>query len=405
MESSLFAASNHLFLCKLQSAISTSQDTLPSLKLPLTPVSKAAALDSNLSPLLLKLTNVHAIVSRCSNAKTGLQATSFANFRATGAVSLPCQIYLFNFQLRARETILADVFPQFRRESLDVVVDLRRILLPEEGWITLTGLKMTGRKTTLRGITHRIRNITKLGFEPAMQNASLSLADADRRLLETRKHFKSQIAASKKKREDLEVRQADLQQLMDRFESFIHDNEAKRTRAINKYLIERQMIEEKTIEGIKLRGDFGKAKLAYENMKRKVDEYRKYESYLMQVIDLLPADYIKIADNPLVGLIMRYNTLSGTYQSLLTEMNIKSENIREVHSQLQALREEHASRILTLNSQLADLYKERAVKSERIQQNAQQFDQDLKEMRNQEYITTMRMILAALNTNKGERRA
>ncbi len=85
-------------------------------------------------------------------------------------------------------------------------------------------------------------------------------------------------------------------------------------------------------------------------MKKRVQLYKKYENYLMHVIDLLPPgkffkfaslawssicliflsdtlDYIKIADNVLGGLIMRYNTLYETNLSLRKEMNEKSEHV------------------------------------------------------------------------------
>ncbi|VDM23863.1 unnamed protein product [Hydatigera taeniaeformis] len=225
--------------------------------------------------------------------------------------------------------------------------------------------------------------LLKTGYGTSPDNTATSLTNSEIRLLEMRKKFRSQIAESRKRREDLAMRQEDLRFQMKRFEGFIRDNEAKRLRAVKKYLTERQIIEEKTKEGIELRVEFGKAKIACEAMRRKVEEYKKYESYLMDVIDLLPPDYIKIADNVLLGLIMRYNTLYGTYQSLLAEMNTKSKNIREAHTRLQALREEHASRILTLNSKLADLYKERSANSEQLQQLVQKFDQDHRELRKQ----------------------
>uniref|UniRef100_A0A5K3FYG3 DUF4200 domain-containing protein n=1 Tax=Mesocestoides corti TaxID=53468 RepID=A0A5K3FYG3_MESCO len=232
------------------------------------------------------------------------------------------------------------------------------------------------------------------------------LADSDRRLLEKRKQFQTQIAESKKKREDLMSRQENLLYQMMRFDGFIRDNEAKRVRAVSKYLTERRMIEEKTEEGARLRVEFGKAKLAYEQMRNKVEEYKKYEAYLMRVIDLLPPDYIKIADNVLGGLIVRYNTLYTTNQSLLSEMNKKSESIREANAQLQSLREEHCSRILTLNSKLADLYGERDRNNEQRQRLMQRFYQNHKELRNQEYILTLRKILSALgsNSSKAERK-
>lgn len=49
---------------------------------------------------------------------------------------------------------------------------------------------------------------------------------------------------------------------MKRFEGFIRDNEAKRVRAVKKYWTERQIIEEKTKEGVELRVEFGRAKIA-----------------------------------------------------------------------------------------------------------------------------------------------
>lgn len=58
------------------------------------------------------------------------------------------------------------------------------------------------------------------------------------------------------------MRQENLRYQMKRFEGFIRDNEAKRVRAVKKYWTERQIIEEKTKEGVELRVEFGRAKIA-----------------------------------------------------------------------------------------------------------------------------------------------
>nr|VZI27992.1 unnamed protein product [Spirometra erinaceieuropaei] len=118
-------------------------------------------------------------------------------------------------------------------------------------------------------------------------------------------------------------------------------------------------------------------------MKKKVQQYKTFEEYLMQVIDMLPPDYIKIADNVLGGLIMRYNTLYETNISLLKEMNEKSEQIREAHAKLVSLREEHASHILTLNSELAALYTKRERRNESFQRHEQRFNNTHRELRAQ----------------------
>lgn len=67
-------------------------------------------------------------------------------------------------------------------------------------------------------------------------------------------------------------------------------------------------------------------------------------------------------------------------------LSLCSSQIREAQARLQALREEHASRILTLNSKLADLYKERGANNEQLQQLVQTFDQGHKELRKQVWV-------------------
>lgn len=51
------------------------------------------------------------------------------------------------------------------------------------------------------------------------------------------------------------------------------------------------------------------------------------QSCIIHFGSVFVSDYIKIADNVIGGLIMRYNTLYETNLSLVKEMNEKSEHV------------------------------------------------------------------------------
>ncbi|VDO04046.1 unnamed protein product [Rodentolepis nana] len=253
---------------------------------------------------------------------------------------------------------------------------------------------------------------------------------------------------NKKKRQDIAVmqrergREREFCDQVKRFEGFILENEAKEERTDEKFFEELKLKEEDVKEFEKLKQQYTEIIPKLGDMEEKVDKYSICESYLLQIASLLPPDYIKMADDAPMGIIMRYNTLADTYRSLLDEMKAKSAQIRDLNSQLQSLREEHANRVLTVNSRLADLYKEHAINDEIVQQSNQNFYQDIKQIRNgmelfgtvirsiynlvgkcrwpytwnskeedtlsvklnriEEYINTMRMILAELNENEDE---
>ncbi|KAM3173193.1 hypothetical protein ACTXT7_012982 [Hymenolepis weldensis] len=199
----------------------------------------------------------------------------------------------------------------------------------------------------------------------------------------TRSGRHKQILENKKKRQDLAMLQREFYDQVKRFEGFIRENEAKEERTDEKFFEELKLKEEDAKEFQQLKQQYREVIPKLEEMEEKVDKYSICESYLLEIASLLPRDYIKMADDDPLGIIMRYNTLADTYKSLLNEMNTKSEQIRELNSQLQSLREEHANRVLTVNSRLADIYKEHAVNDEIVQQNTQKFYQDIKEIRSE----------------------
>ncbi|KAL7053684.1 hypothetical protein AAHC03_026928 [Spirometra sp. Aus1] len=227
------------------------------------------------------------------------------------------------------------------------------------------------------------KDITKSIYGAALLRKQIKLAEADRLLLEKRRYFQRKITASTARRTNLTNRQLELRDQMKKFEGFVRDNEAKRVRAISKYQTEMYLCKVRAREEADLKTELARVKQVYEKMKKKVQQYKTFEEYLMQVIDMLPPDYIKIADNVLGGLIMRYNTLYETNISLLKEMNEKSEQIREAHAKLVSLREEHASHILTLNSELAALYTKRERRNESFQRHEQRFNNTHRELRAQ----------------------
>ncbi|CAH8590534.1 unnamed protein product [Dicrocoelium dendriticum] len=204
-----------------------------------------------------------------------------------------------------------------------------------------------------------------------IEERSATLLDVSQTLWQKRKYFSEQMVTSCSRRDQLE---RDLKYLHERkvkCQSIIRDNDSKRWRALQKFCSDNYLCTVRKKEKQMLNAELRKAKQTFATLNARASDLRKYELYMLNVISSLPKDYIKLADDAVAGLMMRYNTLYETNTSLRREMEAKAEEVRVAQSDLKSLVEAHRILLFGKNSELSELYTHRE-KMNDLFQGAQQ---------------------------------
>lgn len=188
-----------------------------------------------------------------------------------------------------------------------------------------------------------------------------------------RRQFAERMTACKRKEEELKKKQTQIRERVNKFEKFIEENDAKRRRAIQKYQTELKLKNQKNGELDVLTIELEQLKSRNEGLQAKLAKYSVYEKFLMKVLDQLPEDYLEANDSMLMGIMMRFRTLSATNQSLVQMLIDTSDQVETEQQKLQDLNQEHTQDLLLMNSELAALQE----KLEESMQKKEKIDQFL----------------------------
>ncbi|XP_068730220.1 coiled-coil domain-containing protein 42 homolog [Montipora capricornis] len=170
-----------------------------------------------------------------------------------------------------------------------------------------------------------------------------------------RNQFAERMAACKQKEEELKKKQTQIRERVGKFEKFIEENDAKRRRAIQKYQTELKLKNQKNRELDVLSTELEQLKARNMALQAKLAKCSVYEKFLMKVLDQLPEDYLEANDAMLMGIMMRFRTLSATNQTLVQMLVDKSDQVEAEQQRLQDMNQEHTQSVLLMNSQLASL--------------------------------------------------
>jgi len=188
-----------------------------------------------------------------------------------------------------------------------------------------------------------------------------------------RRQFAERMAACKAKEEELKKKQTQIRERVGKFEKFIEENDAKRRRAIQKFQTELKLKKQKNRELDILSTELEQLKARNGALQAKLARYSVYEKFLMKVLDQLPEDYLEANDSMLMGIMMRFRTLSATNQSLVQMLGDTSDQVETEQQKLQDLNQEHTQNLLLMNSELAALQE----KLEETVQRKEKIDQFL----------------------------
>ncbi|CAK8673787.1 unnamed protein product [Clavelina lepadiformis] len=203
---------------------------------------------------------------------------------------------------------------------------------------------------------------------------AIEVEQIDAELAEKRDLFRKRMAANKTKEEALKRKQEKIKERVGKFDRFLKENEAKRTRALRKYQIEVRENKIKAKDLVELKTELERLSEAKNMLMKKLESHKKFETYLMHVIDALPEDYLEMTgENMIQSVIQRHEGLSATYTGLLARNSMMTSEIESGQRELDMMKQERNNQKMVINSQMADLqkYQEQLVqRNRRLEQQA-----------------------------------
>ncbi|EDO38155.1 predicted protein [Nematostella vectensis] len=200
------------------------------------------------------------------------------------------------------------------------------------------------------------------------------MAESDKYKLELEEQKKNVFVTQLREEDDEDVETRKYQvvnEIRDRvgkFEKFIKENEAKRRRAVQKYQTELKLKDQKSKEEEILAAELQQLKARKHSLEAKIAKYSVYEKYLLKVLDFLPEDYLEASDSMLMGIMMRFRTLSATNHTLMQMLSDKADGVEQSQQKLLDMNNNHTQHLVLINSELAHLQQ---ILEETSQKNAE----------------------------------
>lgn len=174
--------------------------------------------------------------------------------------------------------------------------------------------------------------------------------------LEAKRHeFRQRMETCAQRQVEVQKKQQRMKDRVSKFEKFIQENEAKRRRAIQKYQQEVRLNDQKTSEYDQLLEQLEELKARHAYLADKLVKYKKFQDYLMRVIEAMPEDYLPSSEDKVKGLMMRHRTLSESNLDLIKNVEVMQDQVEEIKQELEALKQEHAQQSVSDSSALARL--------------------------------------------------
>ncbi|XP_053525882.1 cilia- and flagella-associated protein 73 isoform X3 [Artibeus jamaicensis] len=159
------------------------------------------------------------------------------------------------------------------------------------------------------------------------------LADVDRGLQAQKEVFQTTMAALKERREQLEQKQQKLKGSFHRFDKFLQDSEARRSRTLQRAVEERQRAGRQEAEALRLRAQMEELQRERARLQRRLLRLEPCAHLLEQVLDQLP-EFQEVPE-----LVAHFDALADTLAELkLTERQRLAE-LEEARARLRRLRD------------------------------------------------------------------
>ncbi|CAG5127421.1 unnamed protein product [Candidula unifasciata] len=167
-----------------------------------------------------------------------------------------------------------------------------------------------------------------------------------------RYEFKQRMEMCAHRQAELQRKQQQMKDRVEKFEKFIQENDAKRRRAIQKYQQEVRQKEQKALEFISLSDQLQHLKTRHQALQTKLRKYKVYEEYLQNVVDAMPEDYLPATEDKIKSLMMRYKTLSESNKHLVNNLEAMADELEECKIVLEMMNQDHQKSRLASTSQI-----------------------------------------------------
>lgn len=178
------------------------------------------------------------------------------------------------------------------------------------------------------------------------------LCDYQQLLDERRERFRQSCAQWAQKREDLQSRSRQLKERVNNFEKHLHENDAKRQRALVKAHSERRVRELKEQEQQLLQDALRVESHRAQSIRRQIYSHKQFEGFLAFVLASLPHGYLDSQEPHINDILQRYQTLSETRDALQNTCDEQQEEVERESARLNDLIKLKNDRVLVCNSQL-----------------------------------------------------
>nr|CAB3228576.1 coiled-coil domain-containing protein 42 homolog [Phallusia mammillata] len=202
---------------------------------------------------------------------------------------------------------------------------------------------------------------------------AVEVEEIDKELAEKREEFRKRMAENKAKEEALKKRQEKIKDRVTKFDRFLKENDAKRTRAMRKYQLEVKENKVRAKELLEVKSELDTTKDNKAALLKKLESYKKYEEYMMKVIDILPENYLEMTgENMIQSVIQRYEGLAATHANLLQRNTTMAKDIEQGQRELEELKQEREKQKLMINSEMSELQTYQETLTQRVQRLEQE---------------------------------
>ncbi|XP_006874087.1 PREDICTED: coiled-coil domain-containing protein 42B [Chrysochloris asiatica] len=175
------------------------------------------------------------------------------------------------------------------------------------------------------------------------------LADADRGLKAQKEIFQNKMAALQQRREQLEQKEQELKGSFFRFDKFLQDSEARRSRVLNRAREERQRAGRQEAEALRLRAQLEELQRERARLQLRVERLAPFARLLEQVLEQLP-EFQEVTE-----LVARFDGLADTQAVLRRTEREQLAELEAARARLQRLRDTWQDEVLRQSQQRAQL--------------------------------------------------
>ncbi|XP_072809383.1 cilia- and flagella-associated protein 73 isoform X1 [Vicugna pacos] len=185
------------------------------------------------------------------------------------------------------------------------------------------------------------------------------LVDADRGLQAQKEVFQTVKASLQQRWEQLEQKEQELKRAFVRFEKFLREAEARRSRALRRAAEERQQADRQEAEALRLRAQLEELQRERARLQRRLQRLEPCARLLGQVLEQLP-EFQEISE-----LVARFDGLADTQEALRVTERQQLSELEEGRARQQRLRDAWQDELLRLGQRRAQLLEQLEAARER----------------------------------------